>query len=474
MRIFCWLSWGDQMQPTQVRSQVQRVLIITLLLNLVVAGGKIVLGLMTGALAITADGFHSLTDGAGNVAGLVATLIANQPPDDDHPYGHRRFETLAALLIGALLLLTAWEMLQGVLDRWQSPEIPDMTPLAFAVLGGTLLVNVVVSTYQIRAGNRLNSEILLADARNTRADVFITLSVIISMGVVALTGWVWVDVIAALVVVGFIAHAAWQIVQDTGRVLVDTAPYAPQDLIELVRGVPGVQRVSRARSRGPLDAAQIDIDLQVAPEMTADQSNSIAYAVRQTLQDQLHGISEIEVHFSPYYPQGRDAVLTARAYADAMGLSTHEVQIGHEADGCVLEMHVEVPPQQTLAQAHAQVSRLEAKLAEVLPHISRVVTHIEPALKAQSPAHEPTLLQRAHALQTQAHALLCQQYPQVDWHDLRTRPMPHGFAMNLHATLPPQMSMEAAHSVAEHAETLLRGTWPDLQRVIIHTEPDEA
>lgn len=462
------------MSSVKTRVQVRRVLIITLILNLAVATGKIVLGLVTGALAITADGFHSLTDSAGNIAGLVATIIANQPPDDEHPYGHRRFETMAALLIGALLLLTAWEMLQGVLDRLQSAELPTITPMAFAVLGMTLLVNIIVSTYQIRQGKKLNSEILLADAKNTRADVYVTLSVIISTGVVALTGWVWVDVIAALVVVGFIAHAAWQIVHDTGRVLVDTAPYSPQRLSDLVQDVPGVHGVKRARSRGPVDAAQLDFDLQVAPEMTADQSNSIAYAVRQKMQTELQGIAEVEVHFSPYYPQGRDAVLTARAYADAMGLRTHEVQIGHDAEGCVLEMHVEVPPEQTLAEAHAQVSQLEKKLADAMPHIEQVVTHIEPALPAQDATYEPTLLEQAHALQNRAQNLLCGQFPQVDWHDLRTRPMPHGFAMNLHAAMPAQMSMEAAHSIAEHAETLLRGNLPELQRIIIHTEPDEG
>lgn len=462
------------MQPTQTRVQVRRVLIITLVFNLLVASGKIVLGMVTGALAITADGFHSLTDSAGNIAGLVATVIANQPPDDEHPYGHRRFETMAALLIGALLLLTAWEMMQGVLDRVQSADIPAITPLAFGILGATLVINLLISSYQIREGNRLNSEILLADAKNTRADVYITLSVMISTGVVALTGWGWVDVIAALVVVGFIAHAAWQIVHDTGRVLVDTAPYSPEELTSLVCDIAGVQQVARARSRGPLDATQIDIDLQVAPEMTADQSNSIAYAVRQKLENELTGIAEIEVHFSPYYPQGRDAVLTARAYADAMGLSTHEVQIGHDADGCVLEMHVEVPPEQTLAEAHAQVSQLEAKLAEVLPKIERVVTHIEPALQTEAVANEPTLLQHAHVLQTQAQNLLKQQFPQIDWHDIRTRPIPHGFAINLHAAMPAQMSMAAAHAVAEHAETLLRGNLPELHRIIIHTEPDEV
>ncbi|MDQ7027350.1 MAG: cation diffusion facilitator family transporter [Anaerolineae bacterium] len=453
------------------RQQVRHVLIVTLILNLLVAFGKIGLGLATGALAITADGFHSLTDSAGNITGLVANWVAARPPDDDHPYGHRRFETMAALLIGALLLLTAWEMIQGVIDRLQITVTPQITPLTLLVLIGTLLVNIGVSQYQIGAGKRLKSEILLADAKNTRADVFITLSVIISSVIVAVTGWAWVDIVAALVVVILIGKAAWEIVSQTGQVLVDTAPYSPEHLTTLIADMPNICGIVRARSRGSRDAVHIDIDVRVAPEMTAEQSNSITYAIRKRLESQLEGIAEIEVHFVPYHPNGRDAVLTARAYADARGLSTHEVQICHDKRGTVLEMHVEVPPQQTLAQAHEQVSQLEADVTHALPDIDRVVTHIEPAQRQQSVLDDWHLMSRAIVIQSEAKVLLNTHYSGVGWHDLSARPLNHGFAMNCHATLPAQMSVEAAHNMAESAETLLRGAIPELARVTIHTEP---
>lgn len=459
--------------PTNTRQQVRRVLIITLVLNLAVALGKIVLGMVSGALAITADGFHSLTDSAGNITGLVANWLAARPADDDHPYGHRRFETMAALLIGALLLLTAWEMIGGVVERLRLNIVPEITPLTFVVLGATLLINIAVSTYQIAQGKRLNSEILLADAKNTRADVFVTLSVITSSALVRLTGWAWLDVLAALVVVVLIGRAAWEIVAQTGRVLVDTAPYSPETLTSLIVDVPHVYSVVRARSRGPRDAAQIDIDVRVPPEMTTEQSDSLTNAIRQQLTTHLEGVAEVEVHFVPHHPNGRDAVLTARAFADARGLSTHEVQISHDAHGTVLEMHVEVPPQQTLAQAHEQVSQLEAEVSHALPELDRVVTHIEPVQEALPAADDTQLLHRAEGIQAQAGRLLHEHFPMVGWHDFATRPISNGYAMNLHAALPAQMSVEAAHAMAETAETLLRGAIPDLARVTIHTEPEE-
>ncbi len=291
------------MPDTNPRQQVRTVLRLTLILNLLVAVGKIAVGTLTGALAITADGFHSLMDGASNGVGLVANHLATQPPDDDHPYGHRRFETLAALIIGALLMLTAWEIAGAALGRLRDNVPPELTPIAFAVMAGTLCVNICVNRYQVAQGKRLRSELLLADAANTGADVFVTLSVLVSMTLVTLTGWAIFDLAAALIVVGLIAGAAWRILMQTSAVLVDEAPYEPAILVDLLHPylapLPDVDRVVRARSRGPLDAAQIDIDIEVAPETTTAQTALITDSIRRCLCEYLDGIAEVEVHFAP-------------------------------------------------------------------------------------------------------------------------------------------------------------------------------
>ncbi len=454
---------------TATRLQVRRVLLTTLLLNLAVAVGKIVLGSVTGALAITADGFHSLTDGTGNIAGLIGNHFASLPPDDDHPYGHRRYETLAALLIGGLLLLTAWEIGSGALERWQGGAVPDITPLSFVVLIITLIINIGVSRYQIAAGNRLKSEVLLADAKNTSSDVYVTLSVIVSTALVALTGWWWLDIVAALVVMVLIGRAALQILGQTGSVLVDTAPVTPEKLIGYLQAIPGVNDILRARSRGTATAMQIDIDVQVAPEMTAEQTTQIAAVIREKLSEKIAGIEEIEVHFVAQHSQTQDAALTARAYADRLGLATHEVRLL----GDTLEMHVEVPAGQTLHQAHAQVSTLETTLQKALPTIAQVVTHIEPAYPVVTPMEDALEQANCAHLKQQVMALLAQHYPFIGWHDACVHATPGSFALTLHAALPAEISIEAAHSIAESAETLLRSRLPQLARVTIHTEPEE-
>ncbi len=457
----------------RARTQVERVLLVTFLLNLTVAVGKIILGGLTGALAITADGFHSLTDSAGNIAGLVANRFAALPADEEHPYGHHRYETLAALLIGALLLLTAWELLGGIIERLGTGAPPTITPLSFVVLAITLLINIGVSRYQIWQGQRLQSEILLADAANTRADVYVTLSVLGSMVLVS-SGLVWADVVLAVLVVGLIGWAALGILRRTGRVLVDTAPYAPEHLRDIVLSVAAVDHVRRVRSRGTRSAAFVDVDIAVVPTMTAQQTDYIARAVRERLSDALGPATEVDIHFSPDAPLGQpNYALSARAAADALGLSAHEVSVTEGLDGKVLEMHVEVPTGQSLGDAHAAVSELEATLQNEFPDLGRVVTHIEPTSAAVNMGLVDGADDVTQHLRQSAQTLLSLHYPHIDWHDITLSACEGGFVMMLHAAMPHQTSIEAAHSIAEHAELLLRGALPQLSRVTIHTEPHE-
>lgn len=281
------------------RREVNRVLWITLMLNLLVALGKIVLGLTIGALSVTADGFHSLADGTSNVVALIGNTIAGTPPDDDHPYGHQRFETLAALGIGSLLALTAFETMRGIIDRLMGGQSPEVSLPAFLVLLMTLIINIGVNRYQVREGKRLNSEVLLADAANTGADIFVTLSVLVSMVLVYLFQWNWVDIAAALLIVGLIGRAALQILKRTGSVLVDTAPFTPEALTQVIAALPHILKIERVRSRGSSDAAYIDLIVQIPADMTVEQSACVACDIRNHLQAQWTGVVEVNIEFAP-------------------------------------------------------------------------------------------------------------------------------------------------------------------------------
>src|SRR5512134_3154151 len=146
---------------------VRRVLWITLALNVLVSGGKILVGKLSGSLSMVADGYHSLVDGSNNVIGLIVAAFAFAPPDRAHPYGHRKFETAATSMIGIALLALAWKVVTGALGRAGSPELPVIGLLNWVVMAATIGVNVLVSWYEAREGQRLKSAFLVADATHT-------------------------------------------------------------------------------------------------------------------------------------------------------------------------------------------------------------------------------------------------------------------------------------------------------------------
>ncbi len=456
--------------PAERYAGVQRVLWRVLLLNLSVAFAKVLVGLLTSTLSMVADGFHSLMDASSNGIGIAGVLVSARPPDEDHPYGHRRFETMATLAIGGLLLVAAWEILKSALERLSGGGTADVRPISFAVMFGTMAVNVIVFVYERGAGKRYKSELLLADAAQTRVDFVISLSVIISLALSAL-GVGWADTAIALLIVVLIGHTAFGILRKTTQVLVDAAPINPDVISKIAAGVPGVENILRVRSRGPADTIYVDVDVQVLPATTADHAHAIADEIEERVKSALDGVQEVQVHFAPQHDQSRrDYALIARAAADALGMSIHEVTEILTGEGLTLEMHVEVSPLLTLAEAHQQVTELERRVRANVPEIQGVITHIEP-VSGQPGAVMQTA--RAVAQRNEALEIAKELYPKAHWHDATIRPMAGGYAMTIHCWLPGTMSVQEAHTIAEHVETRVRAALPQVQRVTIHTEPPE-
>src|SRR5688572_11412828 len=159
-------------------SEVSTVLYRVLFLNLAVAAAKITLGLTTGAVSVLSDGFHSLTDTASNIVAIIGVRAASAPPDTDHPYGHRKFETMASVGILLFLLLVLREVLSAAWERFTTLGQPEITALTYTVMGGTFLINLAVVTYERRESRRLSSEVLAADAHHTMSDLLTSATVI--------------------------------------------------------------------------------------------------------------------------------------------------------------------------------------------------------------------------------------------------------------------------------------------------------
>jgi len=277
---------------------VTRVLIRVLVLNLAVAVAKIVYGYVSGAISILSDGFHSLADSLSNVAALVGVRLSRKPPDADHPYGHRKFETLAAGAIGAGLLLVIVEIGRAAWERFHTGGTVEVTGMAFVVMLGTLSVNVLVARYERSRAETLGSEVLLADSMHTRADVFTSSTVIVALVGVAL-GYPLLDVIAAVIVMGFIARAGWAIATATSDILADRMVIEAGDLERVVLSVPDVLGCHHIRTRGSADHVFLDLHIWLDAGMRLDEAHARSHDVKDLLMKRYPQIADAIIHIEP-------------------------------------------------------------------------------------------------------------------------------------------------------------------------------
>jgi len=283
---------------------VRRVLLVTLVLNTLVAAAKIAYGYLGRSVGITADGFHSLFDGASNVIGLVALWIAAHPPDADHPYGHRKYETLSTIAVSVMMLMTSLEILKRALASLRAELAPPETgAAAFAVMGGTLVVNLFVSRYEERMGEALGSDFLKADARHTRSDVYTTVSVMGGLVGVRL-GWPLLDPLVALFITGVIARMGFGILRNASEILVDAGVIEDERIRGIVLGVEGVRGCHRIRTRGRPDAVHVDLHVFVDGETRTDVAHEIVHAVIARLREVLPEVVDVVVHVEPYRDAG--------------------------------------------------------------------------------------------------------------------------------------------------------------------------
>lgn len=275
---------------------VRRVLIVTLLLNLAVSGAKVLVGMLTGSLAMVADGYHSLVDGSNNVIGLIVAAFAYRPPDAGHPYGHRKFETAATVVIGGALLALAWRVLTNALSgRSEAPQIglPN-----WAVMGVTLGVNVFVTWYEAREGRRLGSAYLVADAAHTRSDVYVSLGVVASF-VIGRMGVTWADPAVAAFIAVVIGVQAGQILIGAFHVLTDRAQIPAEDVAAVVREVPGVLECRDVRTRGGPGAVYLDLIVHVDGATPLRRAHEVSDQIEAALERAYPQLVDVVVHLEP-------------------------------------------------------------------------------------------------------------------------------------------------------------------------------
>jgi cation diffusion facilitator family transporter len=276
--------------------QVQRIILVEGAANVLVLTAKLTVGLWTGSLAVLGDAIHSLTDVLNNAVSWTVVRLSGRPADREHPYGHRKFETLAVFGLATLLAVLAFELAVHAIRREASEVVYEAW--ALGIMLGVLVVNVVIASWQRYWARRLRSDILFADANHTFGDVLTTI-VVIGGWQLSAAGYAWLDSACALGVSALVMYLSYGLFRRALPALVDRFAVEPEILRAAVQNVAGVREVSRIRSRWIGASPTIDMAVSVDPDLYTAEAHDIANKIEEMLEARFDA-HDISIHIEPY------------------------------------------------------------------------------------------------------------------------------------------------------------------------------
>ena len=256
---------------------------------------------LTNSSSVLADGFHSLSDSASNIVGIVGISIAARPKDKTHPYGHTKFEMLSSLFIGMMMVFIALKIVAEAILQIKNPESLNMTTISFVILIITLIINIIVTKYEYSVGKKVNSYILVSDSLHTKSDVYVSLGVLITLICIKLGFPVIIDKLVSFVVGIFILHGAYEIFKSTISILVDSAVIDENIIREIVVEFSEIKYIKNIRSRGCENDIYIDMDIMVEPDMTVEKSHELTHNIENTMREKLNKNIQVATHIEPFH-----------------------------------------------------------------------------------------------------------------------------------------------------------------------------
>lgn len=362
-----------------------RVTLIGAAINLVLSVLKIVGGVALASPALVADGVHSLSDLASDVMVLWGLRHAERAPDDDHPYGHGRFETLATLALAALLALTGLGILWDGVTHLMAPlqQAPGLA--ALGIVAVSIVVKEGLYHYTMRVARQTGSALLQANAWHHRTDALSSVVALVGIGASQL-GFDWGDPLAAMIIALMLLRVAWGFGKTAADELVDTqAPDALRQALETsLAASPGVEGLRDLRMRQHGARAVADVSIMVDPLISVTEGHRIAEAARTGALAQVDALEDLIIHVepaghfegfgaehAPLRAQVEGQILTL-ALAHPMIRRIERVHLGYFEDGLHLELLAELAPEADHALAEAQL--LDA-MGDALPDLTLLRLH---------------------------------------------------------------------------------------------------
>lgn len=428
-------------------------------------------GLSTGSLAILSEAAHSLLDLIATVITYFAVRISGKPADEEHHYGHGKVESVAALAATSLLFLlagiVAWEAGHRVFGG--KPHVVAATPVAFAVIAGSIVVDFFRARVLYRVADRTSSHALEADALHFSSDMWSSLAVLVGLAGIAF-GYPWADSAAALVVAAFICIAGWRLGRRTVDTLTDTAPtgIAPR-VMRIAEDIGGVVEVERVRVRPVGGDLFVELTVGVSRTLPLERVAAIKQDVAKAITAAIAG-AEVTVMTDPRALDDETVLERVMVIARNRALAVHHVTVHTVGGRLLVAVDLEVAGNLTLKAAHDVADAFEAAVRDELGSDVEIETHIEP-LQAGDGFGRDANPQRVQQVAEILSEVIRKLGTLRDVHDVRVRHTDDGEIVNFHCRVEPTLSVQAVHELVDEVEYALRQRLPEIKRVNGHAEP---
>ncbi len=431
--------------------------------------GKAIVGTATGSLAIMTDALHSFLDLSASVITYVAVRISDKPADREHHFGHGKVESLAALAETVMLMVVCGFFVYEALDRLISGGNPvHLNIWAFVVTVGAIIIDITRVRALTRVAKKYKSQALAADALNFSTDIMSSVVVLIGLAAVKL-GVPWADSVAAMGVAVFIVSATVRMARQAIDVLLDRAPTDMEKTIRTIAsGFPDVLRIVNLRVRSDGRTTFGALDLDIDRSLTFSRASDLKKEIRREMQRRLPD-ADITLTFNPVSKESEVVADTIRFVVSTFNLPIHHLIINQGEDGYFASMHVEMPGNLTLCEAHNRAEEIKQKLHEAIPNLHKAVIHsqpyeIEPQARAEAGDHIERVAEQVRAI--------IGEFTDVDdCHNLVLIPYRTGLALSCDVRLDGNLTLDQIHHTAKEVEEKLRRDIVELISVTLHLEP---
>ncbi|MDX6449630.1 MAG: hypothetical protein QOD08_2093 [Gaiellaceae bacterium] len=427
---------------------------------------KLGTGIATHSLGLVSEALHSGTDLVAALLTFFALGVAVRPADVQHAYGHGKAEHLAALAEGGILVLASlfisWQAIVRLAGSAESHV--NAAWYAFVVLGVVLAVDATRTLVSWRASQRYGSAALASNALHFASDFAGTTAVLIGLLLVR-AGYHRADAVAALFVAALVLLAAARLMRRNVDVLMDRAPAEAQEAARDAITATGVQ-LRRLRMRQAAGRHFADVVIGVSPGAAVGQGHAAADAVERAVQRALPE-ADVVVHVEP---AGGDAAIRERAHAAALDVprvrEIHNVSVLDVQGGTELSLHLKLPGDLSLGEAHAVASEVEKAILEAVPEVSSVQTHLEPLAETGAGREADDIEADRESV-----ARIVREATGGPPRELRFLHTDEGLVAFLTLALDPRVPLADAHARASEIEERIRSERPEIADVIVHTEP---